>query len=256
MEEILRKMTVEDIAGVFCQNKMMLLNKLDTFLNYLHCCDDVDVFQMYKEQRTELLIALHKLRDYIETHDWPELYSSYFIYEIKAEQNGIVLKLSNVKNTQFNVKDEIVNKIVSTSFELIRIPVPTVSVDRIAELYWTGNEEVEHWVDVGEVRAAEKVDDEWRIPILAGANNIIMDSALYRWNSYLENLPEEFSFLNKYYSIRIVPDYRSKWFEVLQIGYGESCLSNYSVEEKEKLETILMAHPAIHLADEVIFHIA
>lgn len=204
---------------------------------------------------TMLDAMLHTFKDKIanailfdELHDW-------WVYDYDLEYDRFVLSIDHVKQIEVNEEDvHPHNWIKDASYPLVGFSFKTLSAGEYADLYGVGDGTVRQWIRRGKLRTATKIGNEWRIPVLTVPPGRGYDGAQYIWHEEMEDLPEEYSYLNDYKLATFYPDQedKDKFHVILVSKKTVSCdeTSNnkeliLNVKEREKLELIMIARPEI-----------
>lgn len=249
-----RPATKEDLKSFFCNTKQELLKEYDDFLEKITYSDEYDEF-FAGERKIAVINAMRKLHKLVSSAFLPTPLDEYWYYETFICANAIVLNLNYILEATFKNK-ELDELTIESSYELIRIPIPNVTVEQYARMREYQKEEIEDLIDRGLLHAAEKVNGEWKIPILAPIGDEEYDGQeLFKWETYLENLPEEFGFLNGYNSVLISPDYRNPGYYRATF-FGENNMDkHFDREEKRQFLLFLMSHPSIYIEGEGVLQI-
>lgn len=139
-------------------------------------------------------------------------------------------------------------------YELIVLRFKTLSASEYADLYKVGDGTVRQWIRRGKIRTATKVGAEWKIPVLTIPPRRGYETAQYVWDQEMEDLPEEFRYLNEYKLATFFRDRDEKEkFHVMLVSKKtkdpEDKSSNKELildsKEREKLELIMISRPEI-----------
>lgn len=134
-------------------------------------------------------------------------------------------------------------------FTLFTLSAKYLTVEEYAKLYGTNVGTVRQWIRRAKIRTARKYGNEWRISELTELPRRGYTTGWYMWDKPLSYLPEEFSFLQDYYSIIIEQDEDKSRFHIHLKKQPDSCPSEYektiTASDREKLEMYLIGNPEI-----------
>lgn len=186
-------------------------------------------------------------------------------YEIFYNSNGVkvYLNLEEIHNASefytegweytVDMARKIENHIETIdSYVMFEVPAKLLTVEEYAERYGVKVVTVRQWIRRGKIRSAIKYGGEWRIPELAPAPNIERGyvTAYYDWEEKLEDVPEDFAFINEYRWVRIMHT-TGKEYELYLSNYYEKKDHSMIINEaeKEKLELYLIANAKVKNRD-------
>lgn len=135
------------------------------------------------------------------------------------------------------------------SFELIAVKTKLLSVDEYAKEHEVENVTVRQWIRRGKIRTAVKRGNEWKIPELTDPPVRGYSTAWYRWSEELEELPQEYEYLNEYTTARFSQYEDDKTAFVVCLykdGPEDVKRVECNAKEREKLEVFMIAHPKIY----------
>ncbi len=138
--------------------------------------------------------------------------------------------------------------IVDQAFELVAVPSKMLSVEEYAAVYGVGVTTVRQWIRRGKIRSAIKSGREWSIPELAEVTGRGYQTGNYFWNCHLNDLPEEFAFLNEGTSVTIFQNKENKEIYDISLSLhkaGDEKRVTMSTAEKERFELLLISHPLV-----------
>ena len=232
----------------YCNTKEKLLSDLQSFLEqykplieseYRHSHIYYEEFNKYASEFLEQIeksILIEPLPDGWE-YSW---FISYQTAELIVEHNVIMRE------------DEPGGADVDQRFVLISVEAPVLTADEFAIRCNTNMSTVTQWIRRGKLKTAYKAGNTWKISALTEKpTSRGYVNACYKWNKRLIDLPEAFEYLNQYNSVEIKrKDGESNKFEVYffdpnnsQGIYPEPII--YTGDEREDLETLLIANPNI-----------
>lgn len=157
-----------------------------------------------------------------------------------------------VEHNEIMVANDPTGYNVDQKFVLISVEAPTLTAEEFANRCETNVRTVTQWIRRGKLKTAYKAGNTWKISELTEKpKNRGYIEANYIWDKKLIDLPEEFMFLNQYDRVEIKKsDRKSDKFNVyfFEPNRGDGSYPEakvYSSEERENLETLLIAHPNI-----------
>lgn len=180
---------------------------------------------------------------------------SWWIYDYDLEYDRFVMYMEHVK--EFNVNDETGDSggwVCDARYNLVGFSFKTLSASEYAELYGVNVGTVRQWIRRGKLRTATKIGAEWRIPILTVPPERGYDQAQYVWHEPMEDLPEEYQFLNDFKLATFFRDREDRdKFHVLLVAKSTEDHNDLSgnkelildAKEREKLELIMISRPEI-----------
>lgn len=134
-------------------------------------------------------------------------------------------------------------------FTLIRVKTKMLTVDKYAEVYGVEKGTIRQWIRRGKLRNAVKYGNEWKIPELTDPPRRGYSSASYRWTEELEDLPEEYAFLNQFDLVMFTQSEEDKSIFEIAFCNMKRGLASKSIEcdakQREKIEMFMIAHPQI-----------
>lgn len=202
-----------------------------------------------------LIEVLEFFRDSIEEAVLFDTLPDWWIYLYDIDYDRFVLKISHVADIKMeHGVHEGLSFMTDASYPLIGYSLKTVTVEEYAKTYDVGQGTVRQWIRRGKIRTAVKQGNEWRIPILTLPPERGYRSAQYVWWKELEELPEEYSFLNEYKLATFYQDIKDKnLFHVTLVSKktkdcedtSNNLELNLDAKEREKLELVMISHPDI-----------
>lgn len=141
-------------------------------------------------------------------------------------------------------------------YKLMQVDAKMLSPEEYAEVYEVGTGTVRQWIRRGKLRSAKKIGRTWKISELCDMPSRGYTPASYAWKEHLEDLPEEYEYLNKYK--------RAEFFgRATEIGKYTVIFDDpdgielpyklkLTMQEREKLELILISHPQIECEETYI----
>lgn len=179
----------------------------------------------------------------------------WWVYRYSLEYDRFVLSMEHIKSIEFDDESgQFRCSYTDAEYPLIGFEFKTLSAGEYAELYGVGDGTVRQWIRRGKLRTATKVGNEWRIPVLTAPPRRGYDGAQYKWDKDIEDLPEEYSYLNDYTLATFFPDLQDKnLYHVLFVSKktvsGDDTSNNLELtmdsKEREKLELIMIARPEV-----------
>ena len=204
---------------------------------YTMVCDMLDRF-------------MNQIKDAVLLDELPD----WWIYDYDLEYDRFNMYMVHVKEIQF---DEESNEIRSwkpdARYDLIGFSFKKITSSEYAELYKVGNGTVRQWIRRGKIRSACKYGTEWMIPVLTKPPCRGYEQAQYIWNDEMDNLPDEYAFLNDFTLATFFQDRVKKEIYHCLLVPKKSDLddSNNAREllldskDREKLELIMISRPEI-----------
>lgn len=197
----------------------------------------VDELYMKMERKLEETILFSKL-DEGWYYDYGLDYSGAFVSVIHANIYGID-------------DDGFVIYEVDQEFKLIELGTKLLSVEEYAKMYGVENGTVRQWIRRGKIRNAVKYGTEWKIPELTDPPKRGYTTAVYKWSDYLDDLPNEFYFLNDYDTAIFSQDEEDKTMFYISFYKKDDLLNDddrvirCNAQERQKVEIFMIAHPQI-----------
>ena len=179
----------------------------------------------------------------------------WWIYNYDLEYDQFVLYMEHVK--QIEIDEYFPNNyawIPDARYDLVGLSFKTLSAGEYAELYDVGVGTVRQWIRRGKMRTATKIGNEWQIPVLSVPPSRGYEMAQYIWHEEMENLPNEYAYLNNYKHAFFTQDSEDKSkFHVLLVAKENASYEGtdnikqlvLTAKEREKLELIMIARPEI-----------
>lgn len=179
----------------------------------------------------------------------------WWIYDYELEYDRFTVSLDHVKEIDLN-EDGGHEKGAThdAHYTLIALGFKTLSASEYAELYGVGDGTVRQWIRRGKLRTATKIGAEWRIPVLTMPPERGYEGAQYVWWKQMDDLPEEYQYLNDYKLATFFQDREDKTrFHVIFVSKKTKTCSDTSnnleltldAKEREKLELLMISRPEI-----------
>ena len=204
---------------------------------------------------TMLDVMLHTFKDRINEAVLFDELPDWWIYDYDLEYDKFYFYMEHIK--QINIDEESAHyksSVHDARYPLIGFTFKTLSAGEYAELYGVGDGTVRQWIRRGKLRTATKIGNEWRSPILTVPPARGYEGAQYIWQEEMDDLPEEYSYLNKYKLATFFPDREEKnKFHVILVAKETVNCDDTSknrelildAKERERLELIMIARPEI-----------
>lgn len=172
------------------------------------------------------------------------------ITHFKAEL-GVVHSEHIIENDPFAYE-------VDQKYVLITVGARMLTAEEFALRCNTNVRTITQWIRRGKLKTVYKEGNMWRISALTEipTNRGYINSS-YRWGKKLNDLPEDYEFLNKYNSVTIKKrmDDKDKYDVIFfDDEKDQEFFSNpkvYGSEERENLELLLLADPQIEYIPEL-----
>lgn len=183
-----------------------------------------------------------------------DILPEWWIYSYQLEYDRFVLSMEHIKSIEFDDESgQFRCFYTDAKYPLIGFEFKTLSAGEYAELYGVGDGTVRQWIRRGKLRTATKIGNEWRIPVLTAPPRRGYDAAQYTWDTEIQDLPEEYSYLNEYTTATFLPDRHDKnLYHVILVSKktvrgdtSNNLEMTMDSKEREKLELIMMARPEI-----------
>lgn len=180
----------------------------------------------------------------------------YWCYSYEINELGAKLNLEYISSVDYDDFDEdgeptSVSVMPGQTFELVTVPSALLSVEEYAAVYNVSVTTVRQWIRRGKIRSAIKNGREWSIPELAEVSGRGYQSGSYSWTCHLNDLPDEFAFLNEAQSVFICQNKENK--DLYDISVGVNQKIHMSTAGKERLELMLISHPLVKAYIKPIF---
>ena len=180
----------------------------------------------------------------------------YWCYSYEINELGAKLNLEYISDVDYNDFDEdgeptSISVTPGQTFELVKVPSALLTVEEYATIYNVGVTTVRQWIRRGKIRSAIKNGREWSIPELAEVSGRGYQSGSYSWTCHLNDLPDEFAFLNEAQSVFICQNKENK--DLYDISVGIKQKVHMSTADKERLELMLISHPLVKAYIKPIF---
>lgn len=179
----------------------------------------------------------------------------WWVYDYDLDYDQFVLYMEHIECILFD--EEAVHDQgwkVDAHYPLVGFSFKTLTASEYAQLYGVGDGTVRQWIRRGKLRTASKIGNEWRIPVLTMPPGRGYDGAQYKWDEEMEDLPDEYAYLNDYKLATFFPDQDDKdKFHVILVSKktvscedtSENLKLTLDAKEREKLELIMIARPEI-----------
>lgn len=191
---------------ILMRHKIDVKEVLDYHLNALYFTRQDDGFHSAKYYAIlEEMIKAFMRKVYLTV--LPKNLEPWWRYSYEVSHKGICLYLEHINTIWINDENgETDEETVDQVFPLVKVDARMLTVDEYAKLYGVEQVTVRQWIRRGKLREAEKAGKEWRISELTDVPGryTAFTETTYKWIAELKDLPEGFSFLNDYDSVRIV----------------------------------------------------
>ena len=173
----------------------------------------------------------------------------FWYYSLSVSSSGAVLSLEYSPKCKRNENGNLV-VVGGQTLPIIHVPGRFLTVDEYAAEYDVGAGTVRQWIRRGKIRTAKKTGKEWVIPELTELPKRGYQPATYFYNGHLDNLPDEYFFLEGYTAVIINPSRtQTGMYDVIIAAGGKnggSEMRTLDTKEREKLELFLIGHPDVH----------
>lgn len=203
---------------------------------------------------TLLLAVLKSFVNDIENAVLFEELPDWWIYDYDLEYDHFSMFIEHIAEIEIDDKTFERRCFFSDArYELVRLPFRMLSVSDYASQYNVEEGTVRQWIRRGKIRTCSKVGSEWRIPILTVPPKRGYESAQYTWQVEMEDLPEEYKYLNDYklatfYQDRELSDKYHVFLTSKNTTKRHGLMNKELIldaKEREKLELIMIARPEI-----------
>lgn len=169
-----------------------------------------------------------------------------WFYELSISHRGANLMLVHAKECWIG-NEGTVQVTTNQAYTLINVSGKYLSVEQYAEAYDVSVGTVRQWIRRGKIRTAIKAGNEWRIPVMTDMAGRGYQSAVYMWYTRLNDLPQEYSFLNNYSTVLINQNGvdKSQFYVTFTASGVEGKTEIYDAKDREKLELFLISHPSV-----------
>lgn len=173
-----------------------------------------------------------------------------WFYSIALEYDSFQLFLSHIIKGQGD-PENIGDCRADALYSLIKIEPKKLTVSEYAEAYSVGEGTVRQWIRRGKIRSAEKAGNEWLIPELTKPPHRGYEKASYHWIPPLDDLPENYEFLNHFNNATIYQDpdvktmYHALFIDLFSGNVPKIMPSDINQNERERLELILISNPKV-----------
>ena len=135
-------------------------------------------------------------------------------------------------------------------YTLLTIPCHMLTVEEFAKIYGVEQVTVRQWIRRGKIRTAKKTGCGWLISELTELPGRGYTPGSYSWSEPLTDLPEEYAFLRDPASLLItqnVDDARRFVLTIFRMSATPrvETREGLTVQEREKLELLLLSHPLV-----------
>lgn len=177
-----------------------------------------------------------------------ERLEDFWYYSIHLSSGGAILTLNYASECQPSSNGGVTIRDTEGHYLLAVVQTHYLPVSTYAQIYGVTEGTVRQWIRRGKIRSAIKSGKEWLIPELCELPGRGYQSGGFTWRPRLDNLPEEFEFLNSYTTAIFNQDNSDKnLFHVTFAGgrHGSIKTVDCDTQEREKLELFLIAHPDV-----------
>ncbi len=175
----------------------------------------------------------------------------WWAFSFEIASCAITLNLEHYASVTFSSEQEIEDSEVDATFPLLQVKAELLTVEAFAERNNVLPVTVRQWIRRGKLRTAVKAGAEWRIPELTEIPVRGYRSARYEWDADLKDLPQEFSYINKYSSAEFTQDEADKNLYHIDLSDGEKEIRvNCNTKGREQLELMLISHPLVNYVSD------
>jgi len=174
--------------------------------------------------------------------DLPLAWSYEFMFDYEA------ISLLLVHRETGNDIDGTPYSVIDQSFNMISIPVPSLTTFEYSKIYGIEEITVRQWIRRGKIRTARKLGTDWLIPILTDIPKRGYTASSYDLPQLIKALPDDISYLQGYDSISIKQGKNKSEFIITLLKKDDSESEKEIVlnsKEKERLELYLIANPDV-----------
>lgn len=243
--------------------KYLICNKDRLLIRINNCITDMIIEDSMTGQRSKayynrLKELLNRFYDKVKEIPLMSIKDDSWGYGFYITERSIVLTLMYV-GIDYDITEQektIYYPLPFYEYKLMQVDAKMLSPEEYAEVYEVGTGTVRQWIRRGKLRSAKKIGRTWKISELCDMPSRGYIPASYSWKEYLENLPEEYEYLNKYKRA----DFFGRTTEIGKykvIFYDPNAIElpyelKLTVQEREKLELILISHPQIECEETYI----
>ncbi|OQB53191.1 MAG: hypothetical protein BWX97_00822 [Firmicutes bacterium ADurb.Bin146] len=251
---------LEYLKKIECTTKEDLLKKIEKKIKRYE--KEADENLKYPKQYYALMIVT--LTAFYEKVKVSVLFDSlpdYWAYYLEYGYDEFSVNLYHMSSFEVDEDMAIRKSKVDAIYKLIVVKPISFTVEQYSKIYEVEQGTVRQWIRRGKLRTAFKAGTEWKIPELTPPPSRGYEGAQYKWINGVDNLPDEYQFLNDYVIATFYQDQkdRSK-YHVLLVAKEAFFDENYSknkellldAKEREKLELFMIAHPQIKYCGLVI----
>lgn len=209
----------------------------------------------YALMKIFLIVFLEKVENSILMDYLPD----FWVYKIEYNYDEFSLNLEHFKKYEIEKDGSFKSGLVDAIYKLVLFKPTALNVDQYAKLYDVEQGTVRQWIRRGKLRTVYKEGNEWKIPQLSLPPSKGYEPAQYKWFDGIENLPEEYSYLNKYvlatffqdrkdktkYHVLFVSKEKFSNYETTEIDISSNEEIILNAQEREKLELFMISHPQI-----------
>lgn len=245
----------------YATNKYRILSRIDQVIKMFES-------QVQRKDKDDLEIPniqaniryLHEFKSKVSATTLPDGLSGWWAYSFSLSAQGAVLYLNHFEGC--DIEGEEGREYVSmwnqdAEFPLVTVHAVLLSAEEFAVLHHVAAPTIRVWIRRGKIRSAVKVGNTWKIPELASPICRSYESASYKWEIPLEDVPGFFERFKEPGSITITQDRQNKqMFEVMHYEENELRIGEFKVSSKdaEKLEAFLIAHPNVSYIGDTKFY--
>lgn len=250
----------EYFRQIECTTKEDLLRKIEKKLKRYE--NEADESIKYPKQYYALMIvALSAFYDKVKTAVLFDRLPDYWAYYIEYNYDEFSVNLYHITSFEVDTDMTIRKSKVDAIYKLITLRPISFTVEQYSKIYDVEQGTIRQWIRRGKLRTAYKEGSEWKIPELTPPPSRGYEGAQYKWFNGVDNLPDEYKYLNDYVIATFFQDQKErKKYHVLFVSkeaYANNDLSRNKElildgKEREKLELFMIAHPQIKYCGLVI----
>lgn len=251
---------LEYLRKIECTTQEDLLKEIEKKIRRYERKSDKNPY-FHQKYYSLLIVTLHafykKVKNSVLFDQLPDYWAYYFEY------NYDEFSVNMYHMDSFEVDEDMVirKSKVDAIYKLITLSPMSFTVEQYSKLYEVAQGTVRQWIRRGKLRTAYKEGTEWKIPELTPPPSRGYESAQYKWINGIDNLPNEYEYLQKYVIATFYQDQKDRTkYHVLFVSKEAFAYNDLSknkelildAKEREKLELFMISHPQIKYCGLVI----
>ena len=224
--------------------------------------DRLDTDTRYPKSYFALLLVLFdifykKIKNAVIIEGLPD----YWTYNLEFNYDEFSLEMCHIASYTFDDNMQFRSKKIDAVYKLITIQPNSFSPEQYSRFYEVEQGTVRQWIRRGKIRTAYKEGKEWKIPELTPPPSRGYEGAQYKWINGVENLPDEYKYLEDYVIATFYQDQKDKSLYHVLLVSKEAFIYNkmdknkellLNAKEREKLELFMISHPQIKYCGLII----